>query len=282
MVDTLNMLFQVAILIFVVATMLSMGLSLRVSEIIAPLKNISLVATVVVANFLVVPLATLGINALLPLDAGAKIALIILSLSAGAPFLPKLVEIANGDRALATAVMLLLMVVTVIILPFALPLFIGGDVVVDSIAIAKSLLVMMILPLAIALFIKAKKDAFAVKWQGRMVKISNLALLGIIIIMSILHGKAMIGIIGYDMVAIVLFMLVALTIGYFISIKSTTSRVVSSLGAGQRNISAALVVAAQNFGDDPKVSIIIIAVSIIGLFILLFSAKRFQKKCYNQ
>jgi len=276
MVDTLNMLFQVAILIFVVATMLSMGLSLRVSEIIAPLKNISLVATVVVANFLVVPLATLGINALLPLDAGAKIALIILSLSAGAPFLPKLVEIANGDRALATAVMLLLMVVTVIILPFALPLFIGGDVVVDSIAIAKSLLVMMILPLAIALFIKAKKDAFAVKWQGRMVKISNLALLGIIIIMSILHGKAMIGIIGYDMVAIVLFMLVALTIGYFVSIKSTTSRVVSSLGAGQRNISAALVVAAQNFGDDPKVSIIIIAVSIIGLFILLFSAKKFK------
>ena len=109
-----------------------------------------------------------------------------------------------------------------------------------------------------------------------MVKISNIALLGIIIIMSILHGKSMIGIIGYDMVAIIFFMVLALLIGYLFSSKSTTKRVVSSLAAGQRNISAGLVVSAQNFGDDPKVSIIIIAVSIIGLFILLFSAKRFQ------
>jgi hypothetical protein len=53
--------------------------------------------------------------------------------------------------------------------------------------------------------------------------------------------------------------------------------VVSSLASGQRNISAALVVGAQNFSDNPKVTIIIIAVSIIGLFILLFSAKKFIK-----
>ena len=111
-----------------------------------------------------------------------------------------------------------------------------------------------------------------------MVKLSNVALLAIIVIMSILHGKAIVGIIGYDMVAIVLFMVISLVIGYLVSLQGSSAKVVSSLAAGQRNISAALVVAAQNFADDPKVGIVIIAVSVIGLFILLFSAKQYQKK----
>jgi BASS family bile acid:Na+ symporter len=220
---------------------------------------------------------TLGINALLPIDLGTQIALIILALSAGAPFTPKLVEIAKNDTALATAVMLLLMVATVVILPFALPLFVEGDVVVDSFAIAKSLVIMMIIPLVIALYIKAKKDVFAMKWQPKMVKLSNIALLAIIIIMTVLHGKAILGIIGYDMVAIILFMVVALIIGYIVAKLFHLNEVVSSLAAGQRNISAGLVVAAQNFSQDPKVSIVIIAVSVIGLFLLLFSAKKLVK-----
>jgi len=277
MVETLNILFQLAIVVFVVATMLSMGLSLKLSEIITPLKNAKLVILIVGINFLLIPLVTLGINALLPIDLGTQIALIILALSAGAPFTPKLVEIAKNDTALATAVMLLLMVATVVILPFALPLFVEGDVVVDSFAIAKSLVIMMIIPLVIALYIKAKKDVFAMKWQPKMVKLSNIALLAIIIIMTVLHGKAILGIIGYDMVAIILFMVVALIIGYIVAKLFHLNEVVSSLAAGQRNISAGLVVAAQNFSQDPKVSIVIIAVSVIGLFLLLFSAKKLVK-----
>jgi len=273
----LTLLFNFSILIFVVATMFSMGLGLKVNAIITPLKDMKLVFGLLIVNFLLIPFATLVVNAVLPIDEGTKIALIILALSAGAPFTPKLAEIAKNDTALATAAMLLLMVATVIILPIALPLFVGSGVVVDSMAIAKSLVIMMIIPLVIALYIKATKDAFAQKWQPKMVKLSNIALLAIIIIMSILHGKAIIGIIGFDMVAIVTFMIIALFIGFRVAQKVKVNEVVSSLASGQRNISAALVVAAQNFADDPKVSIIIIAVSIIGLFILLFSAKKFAK-----
>jgi BASS family bile acid:Na+ symporter len=270
-------LFNLSIVVFVISTMVSMGLGLKVSQIIQPLKDLKLIIIAIVTNFLLVPLATVVVTWLIPVDEGTKIALIILSLSAGAPFIPKLAEIAKSDTALATAVMLLLMVATVVILPFALPIFISGDVSVNSFAIAKSLVIMMIIPLMIALWIKAKHDSFAQKWQGKMVKLSNVALLLIIITMSILHGKAIVGIIGFDMVGVIVFLVVSLVVGYFADNNTYTRRVVSSLSAGQRNVSAALVVAAQNFADDPKVTIIIIAVSIIGLFILLFSAKKFIK-----
>ncbi len=274
--ETLTLLFNLSVVLFVITTMLSMGLGLQVSQIIEPLKSPLLIVDVLVTNFLLVPLAVLLIIFLIPVDEGTKIGLIILSLAAGAPFTPKLVEIAKGDIALATAVMLLQMVVTVAILPFALSIMLDGDIVVDSLAIAKSLVIMMIIPLLFALWAKAKFEAVAAVWQGRMIKFSNLTLLVIIILMTILNGKDILDVFGYDMLAVILFIIVALLIGYVAGGKLYPNRVVSSLSAGQRNISAALVVAAQNF-DDPKVTIIIIAVSIIGLFILLFSAKKFVR-----
>ncbi len=275
--ETLNLLFNLSVVIFVIATMLSMGLLLKVSQIVAPLKRPLLLAVVLVTNFLLIPLATLAIVTLLPVDTGTKEALTILSLSAGAPFIPKLAEIAKGDTALATAVMLLLMVATVFILPFALPIFLGGEVDVDSFAIAKSLVMMMIIPLIAGLAVKAKYDLFASRWQTRMVKLSNIMLLAIIILLTLINVKDIIGILGYPLVAILLFQVTAVVIGYAMGGKEYHKRVVSSLSAGQRNISAALVVAAQNF-PNPEVSIVIIAVSIIGLLILLTVAKLYVKK----
>jgi len=275
--QTLNLLFNLSVVIFVISTMLSMGLALQVSQIVEPLKRPLLLGVVLTTNFILVPLATLAIVTLLPVDTGTEEALMLLALSAGAPFIPKLVEIAKGDTALATAVMLLLMVATVFILPFALPLFIGTEVAVDSLAIAKSLVVMMIIPLLIGLVIKAKYDTFASTWQGRMVKLSNILLLVIIILLTLINAKDIIGIFGYTLVAILLFQISALAIGYAMGGEHHYKRVVSSLSAGQRNVSAALVVAAQNF-TDPKVSIVIIAVSIIGLFILIGAAKQYVKE----
>jgi BASS family bile acid:Na+ symporter len=274
--ELLGVVFNLSVVVFVIATMLSMGLALRVSQIIDPLKKPLLVVDVLVTNFLLIPLATLAIIALLPVSEGVKIGLIILSLSAGAPFTPKLAEIAKSNTALATAVMLLLMVATVLLLPLGLPVMIGGDVAVDSASIAKSLVMMMIIPLVIGLLIKSKAETFAARWQGRMVKLSNVALLLIIVLLAILNGQAMLDIVGYGLVAVILFMLASLLIGYLAGGKVYENRVVSSLGAAQRNISAALVVAAQNF-KDPEVTVTIIAVSVVGLFILLFSAKKFIK-----
>ena len=44
------------------------------------------------------------------------------------------------------------------------------------------------------------------------------------------------------------------------------------LGTGQRNLSAALVVAAQNFSDDPDVLAFIIVAAFIGLLMLMLIA----------
>jgi predicted Na+-dependent transporter len=56
MTEALSLLFNLSVLIFVLASMFGMGLSLTIKQILAPLRNTSLVLKALAANFILVPL----------------------------------------------------------------------------------------------------------------------------------------------------------------------------------------------------------------------------------
>ena len=112
---------SISMIVFVLSSMLGMGLGLRVSEIVAPLRNWRLVMLSLVANFVVMPFAALALARILRLDESMGIGLLLLGMAGGAPFLPKLAQIARGNLAFAVGLMVLLMVMTVGYLPIVLP-----------------------------------------------------------------------------------------------------------------------------------------------------------------
>src|SRR5688572_11826439 len=111
----------VAVLVFVLSSMLAMGLGLTVAQIIAPLRSLRLVVLSLVANFILMPLAAIALAKALRLDPPLGVGLLLLGAAAGAPFLPKLAQIAKGNLAFSVGLMVLLMVVTVAYLPLVLP-----------------------------------------------------------------------------------------------------------------------------------------------------------------
>ena len=138
---------SVAVVVFVVSSTLGVGLSLTVSQILAPLKNARLVVLSLAANFVLAPLVALGLWRVLGLDEPLGIGLLLCGLAAGAPFLIKLADFAKADLAFAVGLMVLLMVVTMGYLPLALPFFLEG-ITVNPMKIARSLIVLMLIPLA--------------------------------------------------------------------------------------------------------------------------------------
>jgi BASS family bile acid:Na+ symporter len=138
-----------ATLTFVVSSMLAMGAGLTVAQIFEPLRNSRLVALVLFANFVLVPLEAFTLAKLLRLDEPFVVGLLLLSTAAGAPFLPKLVQLAKGNLAFAVGAMVLLMVITVGYLPIVLPVLLPG-ITVHPWQIARSLIVLMLLPLELA------------------------------------------------------------------------------------------------------------------------------------
>src|SRR5262249_13656239 len=135
---------SVAMLCFVISSMLAMGLGLTIQEIIAPLRNIRLIVLSLVANFVLMPFVAIALARMLQLNESFGVGLLLLGTAAGAPFLPKLAQIAKGNLAFAVGLMVLLMVITVGYLPIALPVLLPG-VSVNPAQIARSLFLLMLL-----------------------------------------------------------------------------------------------------------------------------------------
>ena len=77
-----------AMLVFLLTSMLEVGLSLTVQQVLAPLQNGWLVLRALLANFILVPLLAFGIAKGLRLEQPFAIGLLLLGLAPGAPFIP--------------------------------------------------------------------------------------------------------------------------------------------------------------------------------------------------
>ncbi len=269
MSDILQVIMQLSVLVFVITSMLAMGLSLTIKQIVEPLRNARLVILALVANFVLVPILAYLILLVIQLEQGLAIGLIIMSTAAGAPFLPKLAQAAKGNMAFSVGLMVLLMVVTIIYMPIVLPLLLQG-VQVDALEIAKSLVIMMLIPLAIGLFIKARYESIAESLHPHMSQTSTVALVLLMVSALVLNFSYIVGVIGTGaIIAILIFLVVALLLGYFLGGSDRGIKSVLGLGTAQRNLSAALVVAGQNFSDDPNVLTMILVAGLVGLVLLM-------------
>ena len=255
-------------LLFVVSSMLAVGLSLTVDQILAPLRNVKLVMLALFVNFVLMPVAALAIARLLRLDQPLGVALLLLGAAAGAPFLPKLAAIAKGDLAFAVGLMVLLMVLTVGYMPLVLPQLLEG-VSVNSGKIARSLVLLMVLPLTIGLAVRARYEVVAAQIGGLLNGLSTLSLGLLIVLLVVTNFRNIIDLFGTrGILASILFIAVGFALGWFLGGPGLNTRAVLALGTAQRNIAAALLVGGQNF-SDPRVVVMVVVVAIVGLLVLM-------------
>jgi bile acid:Na+ symporter, BASS family len=266
--ELLSKVVPITMLVFVVASMLAVGSSLTVGQIVAPLRNRKLVFFALLANFVLMPAGALAIAKLLRLDRPLGIALLLLGAAAGAPFLPKLAGIAKGNLAFAVGLMVLLMVLTVAYMPLVLPLLLQG-VSVDPMKIARSLLLLMLLPLGVGLVVNARFGSIAGKMLVPLNRISTLSLALLIVLLLVTNVQNVLALFGTrGIFASILFLLTGAGIGWLLGGPGLGTKGVLALGTAQRNIAAALVVGGKDF-DDPKVQVMIVVVAVVGLLILM-------------
>ena len=268
---------SVAMLAFVLSSMLAMGLGLTVSQIIAPLRNARLVVLSLLVNFVLMPLGAVALAAVLRLDQPLGVGLLLLGPAAGAPFLPKLAQIARGNLAFAVGLMVLLMVVTVGYLPLVLPLLLPG-VSVNPAKIARSLFLLMLLPLAGALAVKARFANVAERTKPLLDRLSNLSLILLVLLITAGNVNNVLAVFGTrGILAGLLFIAIGFVIGWLLGGPDRNTRRVLALGTAQRNIAAALVVGSQSF-SDPKVVVMVVVVAIVSLLILMPLSRMLAKR----
>src|SRR3954451_3080033 len=176
MTEALAQTASVAVTVFAVSSMLSVGLAYTIREIVSPLQEARAVFRALIANFVLVPLLAVGIVRIFPMEPPLALGLFLLAGSAGAPFLIKLASAARSDLALSAALLVLLVPATVLFLPFYVPLAMahpslrGLSYVPSSIAsLGVPLLSTLVLPLLVGVAVKAA----APRWAPRLVAIGG-------------------------------------------------------------------------------------------------------------
>jgi BASS family bile acid:Na+ symporter len=267
-VEFLSKIIPLTLLVFVVSSMLAVGLSLTVGEIVLPLRNRRLVFLALLANFVLMPLAAFVIARLLQLAEPLTAALLLLGTAAGAPFLPKLAVVAKGSLAFAVGLMVMLMALTVGYMPLVLPLLLEG-VSVDPSKIARSLVVLMLIPLVLGLAVGNRYQAVAARVAPLLNRVSTVSLVLLIVLLLATNLQNIADMFGTRAVlASILFLLASFGAGWLLGGPGPDTRGVLALGTAQRNIAAALVVGGQNF-EDPKVVVMVAVVAIVGLLVLM-------------
>ncbi len=263
--------------IFVVSTMLNVGLTQKLSEIIAHLRNFRFVVKMLIANFVAAPLAMILMLYLAPSEPSLKAGLLIFALCAGAPFLIKLTQTAQHDIALGAAVMMLLMVATVFYVPVALPLILSG-LSVDAWAIAGSLGLQLLLPTAGGMALIQFLPGFAKTIQPWVGRVGNTTLYLVMAATLIGFLPNMLSIVGTGAMLVgLLFVGIAFGFGYLAGAGKDHLQDVGGLGTAQRNTAAGMIIAAQNFDEYPNVLVMLTLANLLAIVLLLFVAKAISR-----
>ncbi|WP_291993096.1 bile acid:sodium symporter [Candidatus Accumulibacter sp. ACC003] len=277
MIETLEKVGELAVVTYVVSSMLVMGMSQRLPDVVAPLQDPRTVVVALVVNFIAAPLLALLLARIVPLQPAHAIGLLLLGGAAGAPFIPKLAEVAGGDLAYSVAIMVLLMIGSIAFIPVVLPWVVPG-LSADPWSIARPLLLMMLLPLALGFVL----GGWWARASGRLLpflrKLSSVAFMVLLVLLVGLNIGALVDTIGSFAIGTYgLFVLAVALLGYVLGGENPRTRNVLALASGERNTSAALVVAVESL-NDPAVVVMVLIGAVVGLAIMLATARQMCRR----
>jgi len=240
-------------LIFVVTATLGQGLGVTRQSMSGPLgAHRQLNVMLFLSTFILVPSVMIGLAALLPFDDQVKMAIIVLGICGGAPFVPWLVSLAKGNVAYSSAATTILLLGTFIVLPLVVPalnrlLHTGADVSVWR--VVWPLLVFMLLPFVIGIIIRDRSLSLTMALGAWLGPLSITFLIAHIVLFISYSWQDFLSIAGYGQMAFALvFPLVGMLVGYLLSPPYVLSAVPVADHHRGSKIASVVAVAQQNTG----------------------------------
>ena len=265
------LLFKMSLAIFMVGSLLEMGLRLSLPDALRGLRNMRFVAHTLVWSFIICPALAYAITFVIPLNPTYAIGLVLLGMAPCAPFVPILVDKAKGDLGFTAAFMLLASAGTVVCMPFTVPLLVKG-LTTSAWAIAKPLLIVVLLPMAVGVVIRRNWDSLASKMLPVAKKIAGIAGLLWGVFCLIIYGKGLLSMAGSFAVASELIFFGIICFGtYWLGIGMPhEQKAVVSVGVTTRNLGACLtpLLSAPNV-DEQATLMIVLALPIMVIVTLL-------------
>lgn len=271
--EGLEVFTNIFLLIFIISTMIAIGLGLSLRQIKNVLSNYRLIARGLIVNFLLVPIIAWILTKIIPMDEVIALGFLVISISAGAPFGPKLAQIAKSDVPFAITMMFVLSIITVIATPLWLSVFLGpsslNSASINPLPLLGQILVIYIFPLIIGLFVSNKYSTIAQKYKPVALKISNVSFPIVIVGMVVTNISGFQSLIGsLGIITSIISVVVYAMLGYIFGGPQIATKRSLAFDSAVRNVGLGLLIAAQVFSNQPIVGVMVATFGIIQIVIM--------------
>jgi len=234
--------------LFIVIYMISVMLETTRGEMLGTLGNFSLTGRALLANLVLVPVISLVLAQLFELRPEIQLGFLLLAVAPGGPFALQFARVAQGNRVLAVALLVLFSIIAVVFTPVLVKiLFPTGTGRVPFVWLLTLLLLLIVAPLLVGRVLQQLMPERAPK-LGRILGMLSIV---IFIIGAISAGKyktPAIKAMGADgIVAIIALTLVSWVIGWLLGGPEIRNRKVLAISTSMRSVGVCFPIAVNYF-----------------------------------
>lgn len=253
--------------ITLIEMMFTIGLGVRLVEVLQVCRNWQLISRAAFANYILVPAATVALLRVFHASPIVSAGLLIAAVCPGAPYGPPFASMAKGNVPVAVGLMVMLAGSSAIVAPLLLgallPLLAGNtSVQIDIVQMLKTLLGAQLLPLCLGLWISGQRPGVALICRSPAKKLSvalNLLLLTVILVvqfrlLAAIHARGYFG--------MLLLLVASMAAGWIMSLGHAESSKTMVLTTAVRNVGVALVLTTTSFSGTAAIT----AVTAYGIF----------------
>jgi predicted Na+-dependent transporter len=265
--------FRAGVAVAIVATVLSLGMTFSVAQLVAPLRRVRLVVAMVGLNTVVVPAAAWGIVNVVPISGGYVSGIALAAIGSGGAAGLKAAELSRrADLPLAVAVVVVLQLANLIAVPLWAEVVVAGPSLSRS-AILQSLLTVVLLPLLAGMIVRARSADLAARLRPTLFQIGNIALAVAVITGIAANGRILLSVLGSWVLPTSLAIVgLGLASGLLLGIADGPTRVTTSLVTGTRFSALGLSIVAAEFPDRPEYLASAITFSLVDVVVMLVIA----------
>jgi BASS family bile acid:Na+ symporter len=239
--------------IFLVSTMLAIGLTVTGAEILGVLRDRRLAGRVLLANLVLIPTVGYFLILIFPLSPGTKLALAILALAPGGLTAIQFTDKVRGSLAFAAAVAFLLTILSIVVTPILveviLPLETGLDLPLKRIVLF--IILYLFIPLILGFGIQSRSEKGARVLGKVMLIVSNISFVATILLTSAVKKEAMGAVGKEDVLALLLFIVLSMVIGWWMGGgPERGNRRVLAIATSMRNAALGLLIAMRAFPES--------------------------------
>jgi BASS family bile acid:Na+ symporter len=239
------------IIVFLLSTMISIGIEVTLKEIMLAASNKSLFIRALVVNFILVPLLGLGIARVLPMPMNIETGFLLLAAAPGALFAINFTRRTQDSVPFAAALLFLLTVLSIVVTPFLAQLLLNVDqpVTLHYDRAVQVLFLYVLVPLLAGLALNRWANPMALRLRKPLSACAGVSFVLVTVLTMGLKSAATKQIGMNGLLAMLLMIAASMVIGWMLGGPDRGTRRVLTVNTSMRNVALALAIASRSFSE---------------------------------